>query len=366
MNTPLQQLLETSSPRERSGSQTAGRYDFQTNFGILKLVELREAGHDFRVVFDVFDDLMVLDSALAPTEVRLYQIKSRDAGDWTTPDVCKKVGNKAPRSIASRLYAHMPTFGVAVAETAMVSNAAFRLDLAAGGTSSGAHHRIGGIELHADEIKRVTAAVLDDFNPADVPAWLPRLAFIRTSLGVHDQQLLVVGRLQKHVEDFESVDGIKVSAVYQTLHASITQKTGFSQDGMSPRELIARKSLSKRELEELFKRAISRGRGFVEDWEIIRAELEKSGVPSIPQIKLKTAALAYKRDRSAGRSDATRLASFVEQWKASHAQEVEASTALLQLAKLMRGALPNSFAFGDLDLDAALLVEAHEAVHGIS
>jgi hypothetical protein len=364
VTTALQSLLETATPRERSGSQTAARYDFQTNFAILKLVELREAGQDFRVVFDVFDDLMVLDSALAPTSGRFYQIKSRDAGDWNMSDLCKKVGSKAPRSIVSRLYAHVPTFGIAVAETAMVTNAAYRLTLLDGSTSSGAHHKIEGIELHADEVKKVATAVKEDINPSDVPGWLPKLAFIRTSLGVHDQQLLVVGRLQKHVEEFESVDGVKISAVYETLHASITQKTGFSQEGIDSKELVGRKSLSKAELDELFKRAMNRGRGLLEDWHIIQADLEKIGVQSIAQIRLKTAAIAYKRDRSAGRPDAIRLTSFIEQWKSQHEKETDACATLPELAKLIQKAMPGTFGFSERELDAALIVEAYEAVHG--
>jgi hypothetical protein len=129
-----------------------------------------------------------------------------------------------------------------------------------------AHHRIEGIDLHADEVTKVIGAVTADMNPADVPGWLPKLVFIRTSLGVHDQQLLVIGRLQKHIEEFESVEGVKISTVYEALHASITQKTGFSQEGAGLKEMLARKSLSKGELDELFKRAISRGRGILEDW----------------------------------------------------------------------------------------------------
>ena len=66
----LATLPETVVPRERAGSQTAARYDFQANFGILKLVELRESGKDFRVVFDIFDDIMVLDPAEAPIQMR--------------------------------------------------------------------------------------------------------------------------------------------------------------------------------------------------------------------------------------------------------------------------------------------------------
>jgi hypothetical protein len=104
VTTSLQTLIETASPRERSGSQTSARYDFQTNFAILKLVELREGAQDFRVVVDLFDDLMVLDSALAPTAVRFYQIKSKDAGDWIMSDCVRK---SAARHRAQSCHGYM-------------------------------------------------------------------------------------------------------------------------------------------------------------------------------------------------------------------------------------------------------------------
>jgi hypothetical protein len=104
----LSALIKNVVPRERVGSQTQARYNFQANFGILKLVELREGGEDFRIIFDIFDDLMVVDSASAPTKACFYQLKSKDPGDWTIPDVCKKIGAQSPRSIISRLWSASP------------------------------------------------------------------------------------------------------------------------------------------------------------------------------------------------------------------------------------------------------------------
>jgi hypothetical protein len=44
---------------------------------ILEFLNLRESGKDFRVVFDIFDDIMVLDPAEAPTQVSFYQVKEQ-------------------------------------------------------------------------------------------------------------------------------------------------------------------------------------------------------------------------------------------------------------------------------------------------
>jgi hypothetical protein len=100
-----------------------------------------------------------------------------------------------PRSYVSRLYSHLEMFGPSVAETGFISNAPYRVQLGGGARTSGERHCIGGHELHADEVTKITTAVLADFNPASVPAWLSKLVLIRTTLGVHGQELVIKGRL---------------------------------------------------------------------------------------------------------------------------------------------------------------------------
>lgn len=360
----LSSLMTKIAPRERSGSQTAARYDFQANFGIMKVVDLREAKQDFRIIFDIFDDIMVLDSAAAPTQARFYQLKSKDPGDWTISDICKKIGATVPRSIISRLYAHVVSFAAAVEETGLVSNAPYRVKLLDGTTSSGAHHRIAGTELHADETSKLTTAVEDDVSPADVPAWLPKLALIRTTLGVHGQDLVVIGRLQQHLEQSEGAGTVKTSALYQTLHASIVQRTTFSQEGIDHSELLSRKSLTRDEVEDLLARACGRSRSIVEDWEIIRADLIQSGQGSVAQIKIKTAAIGYSRDRNSGRAHAGRLSAFATDWMEKNKTEVDNCQTILAIAEKMRAVAPEQFGYRDLELLAALIVEAYEGTNG--
>jgi len=359
----LSALMKVTVPRERAGSQTQARYDFQANFGILKLVELRESGQDFRIIFDIFDDIMVVDSAYKPENARFYQLKSKDPGDWTISEVCKKVGAQAPRSIVSRLYAHVVSFGATVAETGLVSNAAYRFKLLDGSTTSGAHHRIGGTELHADEVNKVTFAVNADITPADVPSWLPKLAFIRTTLGVHDQDLFVIGRLQKHHEESDSAGTVKTLSLYKTLHASIVQRTTFSQQGIDPGELISRKSLTRQEIEGLLARASARPRSFIEDWDIIRTDLQSHGVGSFAQIKFKTAALAFIQQRNSGRANAGTLSTFIRNWIENNTATVQCCGSVLEIADHMLAATTGRYGYSDVELKAAIMVEACEAIN---
>jgi hypothetical protein len=359
----LSALLETAVPRERAGSETQARYDFQANYGILELVRLRETGQDFRIIFDVFDDIVVVDSANNPTQARFYQLKSKDPGHWTIHDVCKKIGAEAPRSIVSRLYGHIVSFGSAVVETGLVTNAAYKLKLADGTISSGTHHRIEGIKLHREEIDKISAAVAADIEPADVPAWLPKLAFIRTTLGVHDQKLLVIGRLQAHLEQSDGAGTIKISALYETLHAAIVQRTTFTAEGGDRAVFLSRKSITRQEINELFARANARRRSLVEDWEIIRADLQSHGVGSIAQIKLKTAVLDYLKNRNYGRRDASTLSALAAAWLSTNMVALASYDGIVEIAEQFVLEASEGGTHPELELRAAMIVEAYEATH---
>jgi hypothetical protein len=357
-------IMTTVTPRERSGSQTAARYDFQANYAILKLIELRETRPDFQVIFDYYDDLVVLDSASNPQGVSFYQLKSKDPGDWTIKDLCKKVGAKSPRSIVARLYSHVTSFGDAIVETALISNAPFKIKLNDGTTTSAPHTRITGSELHTDEITVVETAVNDDITPANVPPWLPKLAFIRTSLGVHEQELVVIGRLQQHLEQEDADGNPKTTALYRTLHASVIERSKFSEEGLPFDQLLSRKSLTKTEVDALISRAQERGRSYIEDWPLISADLTTAGVGSKEQIQIRSAAIAYARDRSAGRPSAARLALFAGDWTSNNQNQIANSATVLEIANLMQNAATESFHCSNLELRAAFLVEAHGAANG--
>lgn len=362
--TDLIAQVNSTSPRERTGSQTAARYDFQTNFGILKLIELQETEPDFRMVFDLFDDIVVLDSADAPQHLRLYQVKSKDPGDWTSTELCAKKGSAAPRSIMSRLYSHMNAFGSWVTETGFVSNAAFRVKLSDGTTTTGIHHYISGANLHNSEIEKITKTIDDEITPNDIPAWLPKLALIRITLGVHGQELVVLGRLQQHIEDNHGVAGVKTRALYDTLHETITHRTTLVAQGVSNADLLIRKSLTKQDLQDLLSTAVNRRSSYLEDWEAIRADLIQAGVGSADQVRLRTLCVAYGRDLTSGRPNATKLKDHIDAWVTQNTHTIQNCTSLLSLVNTMQQFVPSQIGYAGLELRAALIVEAHEAING--
>lgn len=361
--TSLTAVLHGTAPREIWGSLTAGRYGYQTNVGILKLIDLMDAGQAFCLVFDYFDDLAVLNHAEQPQTIRLYQIKTKDTGEWSMASLCKFAGKAKPRSIIARMYAHAESFGSFLEETGFIGNAPYTIGLTSGGTSTGSHHRIAAADMHADEHSKAVAAVIKEYPGAAVAAWMPKLVLIRAPLGVHNHEATIKGLLNDYFVRAGISGDIALSAIYETLHSNIAEKMGFAQQGLSTSALIERKSLVRSDIEELLRRAVNRHKGILAAWDTVERDLVQAGKGSADVIRLKTLVARHQQDRNSRQPQAQAMRTTAEAWVSANAGFVQTCPTLTGLAAAMRNGISDLCGYSGLHAEAALLVEAHEAVH---
>lgn len=363
MHANLETTLKSARPREKSGSRTVGRYDYQAHCGLLKLFELHESVDDFQVVFDYFDDILVLDSADAPSEAQLLQVKTKGAGDWTTANLCKLVGKDVPRSIVARLYDHLVVLGEPVSTTSFVTNAAFKVTLKDGKKSTGDHHWITGPEIHDDDIAKIKNAIEADVAPCDIDRWRPRLVLIRSPMGIHGQKAYVIGVLHEYFSSTLDLPDVNLDPLYETLYETIQQCTRFSQEGLALDDLIRKKSITRTEIDAIIERASSRSPSFLADWPTISADLRVAGLGSIRELRLKTAATKHMADRSAGHALANEISDAARQWAAANPDVLASAQAIYELAQEMANGLDHPELSSDDQL-GALLVEAYEVING--
>jgi len=360
----LSDILQTARPREKSGSQTASRYDFQSNYAILRLIELHQQDQDYRLVLDLYDDVAILNSADDPTEIRLYQIKSKARGDWKTADLCHKVGQQTPRSFVSRLYQHTDVFGDSIVETAFVSNAPFIVKLLNGDMSSETTHEICGANLHSDEKVKLDTAIREDYSSANPTAWIPKFTLRRTTLGLHDQRAAVIGHLHLYVESLCSGATLRISTFYDLLHNIITQRTTHTAEGLAHEEFLREKSLTRKEFNSLLHRVTTRPRGVLADWDSISADFQNCGIGTIRQVRIKTAATSHLTNRSLGRPEARKLSASVRAWLAENSATVSAAHSFFELAMALAAAPIDHHSYTGDDFIGACLAETYEALNG--
>ena len=71
----LRDAIIRLKPREHAGSRSADRFDYQKDWAICKLLQLHESSADYLIAFDVFDDVVVLNSEATPDRISFFQIK---------------------------------------------------------------------------------------------------------------------------------------------------------------------------------------------------------------------------------------------------------------------------------------------------
>lgn len=126
MRAVIDDLLNVTE-RENGGRTAYDRFDFQTAWGISKVIDLHQAGTNYAVGFEFHDDLVELDDADAPTTAVFYQMKSLDSGHWTLSrildrPVAGKTKQTLKSSIAGKMFDNIKRFGAVVGKLVMVSN----------------------------------------------------------------------------------------------------------------------------------------------------------------------------------------------------------------------------------------------------
>ncbi len=122
----IDDLMTVKEP-ENGGRTAIDRFDFQTAWGISKVLKLHAADLNYAVAFEFHDDIVSLDDADAPTKAVFYQVKTQEAGNWTIPRLVDRPisTGKVPKpkaSFAGKMFGNFKRFGNAAEKLVFVSN----------------------------------------------------------------------------------------------------------------------------------------------------------------------------------------------------------------------------------------------------
>ena len=82
----LAKRLVEHPQREVGGSLAQELFDYQALWGLALILSNHAKGEDYAIAFEFNDDVVLLDSAKAPSSIRFYQVKTKDKGHWTLTD----------------------------------------------------------------------------------------------------------------------------------------------------------------------------------------------------------------------------------------------------------------------------------------
>lgn len=115
----LRDLAKTPE-RETGGKTALGRLEYQTCWGACRVIDLFQAGEDFRIGFEFHDDIVELGGQQGTEWVKFYQVKTRQKGNWTAREITKRKPGES--SILGKLIAGKIKFKKFCSGTHLVAN----------------------------------------------------------------------------------------------------------------------------------------------------------------------------------------------------------------------------------------------------
>ncbi len=193
----LADILLTTPQREEAGARTLARYHYQALWGVTLLIEIHSKRADYAIVFEFHDDVALLDSSSDPKKIAFFQIKTKDKGFWTLPDLLKtkvttaKLGSGTnPTSILGKMYQNVIHFGDDVEKITFVSNAHLNL-----GPKS---EDFGLMDCNDDELTKVVEKLQLEL-PGTIAIKSELVRFSKTDLSLADADNHAKGKLQSFI-----------------------------------------------------------------------------------------------------------------------------------------------------------------------
>ncbi len=118
----------TVPERETSGTTALDRFDYQTAWGLAKVMKLHRGDTEYAVAFEFHDDIVELDDADDPALATFYQLKTLKSGAWTLKKIVYREssggGKSRKPSFAGKMFDNVKRFGSSVDRLVFVSNQA--------------------------------------------------------------------------------------------------------------------------------------------------------------------------------------------------------------------------------------------------
>lgn len=237
----LSSTLVKALPREKAGSRTGARYDFQAHAALERMLSMYSKGDDFCAFFDLYDDFVVIDSATLPTTITLFQIKGHKSAAFSCAALVKKKG-AAPQTTVGKMYHHTTIFGGDLDRVVLLTNAELKFALAVGGKSDEGYMLIAAKDLDAPELDKIAAALELDFPSPRSPNEKEILALERTHVPLYGYEAYLKGRL---LEVLNEATATAIGGLYRTLILEVKSRSNDMTESASLEEMIKCKGLTR-------------------------------------------------------------------------------------------------------------------------
>lgn len=261
----LVEKLISVPPREVAGGRTSNRYSYQHVWAFNLMLELMSVVDEFVLIMELHEDILILDSAAAPSWIDFYQVKTdTKPSGYITVSTITKTSSKKPdqQSIVQKLISNYSKFRPEARSIHLVSNKHFDFGELINGIPSINRDLIRLSELNAESFSKIKASMCRACMCNDCPyidgchnACLNLLYFDVSSLDMTCYESTVLGKFIGYLSD-NNIDGSLVDAksIFNTILSEIKRISNYETIPATRNELFQRKSITRNDFNHFIER----------------------------------------------------------------------------------------------------------------
>jgi Cap4 dsDNA endonuclease len=275
----LAERIIKTKPREKAGSVSSSRFDYQKDWSLCKLIDTHRSGTDYIAIFDWHEDLLIMDSEANPSAITFYQIKGKKSGNWSITSLLSSDKDKDGElllSILGKLYDCKSKFDLETSSLNFISNARFNVKLASGEKSL-SKDSICIIELSKEERDEIIGKIKNEHKIAGEPKFQD-ITFLKVAdLSLDDSSGHAKGKITEFLEEIFPGKSFNVPSVYRMLFDEVKRRTSYNKDILTFDDLVKNKGIAKSQFESIIS-ATGIKVDYKEIWRRAEIELQTSSV----------------------------------------------------------------------------------------
>lgn len=342
--TELLSIANDPKHSESGGGHGAKGVDFSRIWAVFRMIELEKANEqDFLLLFESVQDVAELDSATAPTRMKVYQVKKKDSGTWTwsvltgtaepkarpvistkatktkaSPPKLPKTPDfkKVPESVLGKLHLSLNTFTALPVEGIFLSNQGCNFPLKTGG-STATTMSCSLADLAAEHVQLLTDAFAS-LSPSGPPPDLTRVRLQKAAIHPDNLNAPAIEAALDLLSERSPEHAGQAKAFVESLVMKISPLTRQTDTCQSFDELIKERGFSRGSFIAALTalETVPDRLALLNDW---LAQLQAEGLDFMTISSVRIAATRAQQDRLTGGSEASReIDDFSDAWIAAN------------------------------------------------
>lgn len=289
--------LNDSLTKERGGRHGGKGHEFQRYWALCHLLKLDLEQDDYLLLIEFIEDVAVLDAAVNPTKLDLFQIKKKEGtvgAKWTRTNLAKPP--KDGVSILAKLFESRRISPDSAASLAFVSNAPVDLILHDGRKSTESE-RFRGDDLETKLKESLQKSIAGELKCTEKDVEFGALTFFKSPLAMDDLENHAIGRVSSYLGQKFPMHGARADVFCKALYYELKIRATSTQNASTFEELCQIRGIAKEQFNEMLAMTLARK----SDSKIVDtaiAGLVQENVPFVDRNKVKEGARRYLIDKA--------------------------------------------------------------------